>query len=381
MGSVTRIAAVAKKETREVQRDPITLAIALVLPVVMMLLLTYAITLDVREIRLGVLDQDGSPESREYVAAFLRSGYFRLAAVVHDSRELERLLDRGEVRVALVIPGDFSRSLAQGLPARAQTLLDGSFANTAIIALNYVDTITAAYSQRLGARALAARVGGLPRSAEAAVRAEARVRYNPGLRSEPYVIPGLFAVILMAFPPLLTALAVVRERERRSILQIYTSPIRGWEFLGGKLLPYAAIAFLDMLLLLVVGRFWFGVPVQGSLPLLLGLSVLYVLATVGIGLSVSMATRSQVVAILLSLVLTLMPSFLFSGFLFRIASMPVVFQWYTHLFPARHFMEISRGIALKGVGLEALWPSAALLGAYAAVVLTLASLRFRKKVG
>lgn len=380
MGSVTRILAVARKEVREILRDPITLGIAIVLPVVMMLLLTYAITLDVREIRLGVLDQDGSPESREYVAAFLRSGYFRLAAVAHDPGEVERLLDEGRVRVMLVIPGGFARRVAQGLPARVQTLYDGSFANTAIIALNYAEAITATYSRRLEERALARRVGAVPRPPVAAVRAEARVRYNPGLRSEPYVVPGLFAVILMAFPPILTALAVVRERERRSILQIYVSPLRGWEFLGGKLLPYSAIAFLEMVLLLALGRWWFGVPVRGSVPLLLALSILYVLATVGIGLSISMATRSQVVAILLSLVLTLMPSFLFSGFLFRIASMPPLFQWYTHLYPARHFMEIARGIALKGAGLEVLWPSVALLAAYAAAVLALASLRFRKKV-
>ncbi|MBI4269823.1 MAG: ABC transporter permease [Candidatus Rokubacteria bacterium] len=377
MASLRRIVAVVRKEARELLRDPITLTIALVLPVVMMFLFAYAITLDAREIPLGVLDQDGSPESREYVAAFLRSGYFRLARVVRDAREAERLLDAGRARVVLVVPGDFARSLAQGLPARVQVLLDGSFANTAIIAGNYVEAITAAYGRELAERALAVRAGVRPASA---IRAEPRVRYNPALRSEPYVVPGLFAVILMGFPPLLTALAVVRERERRSILQIYTSPIHGWEFLGGKLLPYAALAFLDMLLLVVVGRFWFGVPVQGSLALLLGLAALYVLATVGIGLSVSMATRRQVVAILLSLVLTVMPALLFSGFLFRIESMPVVFQWYTHLYPARHFVEIARGISLKGVGLEVLWPSAALLGAYAAVVLGLACLRFRKKV-
>ncbi|OGL09503.1 MAG: hypothetical protein A3I14_17790 [Candidatus Rokubacteria bacterium RIFCSPLOWO2_02_FULL_73_56] len=377
MASLGRTVAVARKEAREILRDPITLTIALVLPVVMMFLFAHAITLDVREIRLGVLDQDGSPESREYVAAFLRSGYFRLARVVRDGREAERLLEGGRARVVLVVPGDFARTLAQGLPARAQALLDGSFANTAIIAGNYVEAVTAAYDRRLAERALAVRAGVQPAPA---VRVEPRVRYNPDLRSAPYVVPGLFAVILMGFPPLLTALAVVRERERRSILQIYTSPIRGWEFLGGKLLPYAALAFLDMLLLLVVGRFWFGVPVQGSLALLLGLAALYVLATVGIGLSVSMATRSQVVAILLALVLTVMPALLFSGFLFRIESMPVAFQWYTHLYPARHFVEIARGIALRGVGLERLWPSAALLGAYAGAVLGLACLRFRKKV-
>ena len=377
MASLGRTVAVARKEAREILRDPITLTIALVLPVVMMFLFAHAITLDVREITLGVLDRDGSPESRAYVAAFLRSGYFRLARVVRDGREAERLLEGGRARVVLVVPGDFARTLAQGLPARAQALLDGSFANTAIIAGNYVEAITAAYGRELAERALAVRAGVQPAPA---VRVEPRVRYNPDLRSAPYVVPGLFAVILMGFPPLLTALAVVRERERRSILQIYTSPIRGWEFLGGKLLPYAALAFLDMLLLLVVGRFWFGVPVQGSLALLLGLAALYVLATVGIGLSVSMATRSQVVAILLALVLTVMPALLFSGFLFRIESMPVAFQWYTHLYPARHFVEIARGIALRGVGLERLWPSAALLGAYAGAVLGLACLRFRKKV-
>lgn len=377
MASLGRVAAVARKEAREILRDPVTLGIAIVLPVLMMLLFTYAITLDVRDIPLATLDQDGSPESREYVASFLASSYFRLEAVVHDARRLERLLDRGETRVALIVPGDFSRRLRQGLDAHVQTLLDGSFANTAIVALNYVDAVTAAYSARVQEAALATR--GIRR--QPAVRVDARVRYNPDLRSERFVVPGLFAVILMAFPPLLTALAVVRERERASILQIYVAPIRAPEFLGGKLLPYAAIAFLELLLLLVVGRFWFQVPVEGSVPLLLALALIYVVCTVGIGLLVSTWTRSQVVAILLSIVLTLMPSFLFSGFLFPIETMPRLFQWYSHLFPARHYMEIARGITLKGLGLDRLWPAAALLLVYGTAVLTLATLRFRRRVG
>jgi ABC-2 type transport system permease protein len=378
--SLARLRAVARKETREILRDPITLGIALVLPLLMMFLFAYAITLDVRDIRLAVLDEDGSPESREYVAGVLRSGYFRLHTAVQRLREVESLLDRGEVRVVLIIPAGFARSLGQGLSGDIQTLVDGSLANTVIIALNYLDAISEAYSSRLQERTLAARVGSLPQRGPA-IRVESRVRYNPALRSEHYIVPGLFAVILMAFPPLLTALAVVRERERGSILQIYLAPVRIWEFLGGKLLPYAAIAFLDMLLLLGAGLWWFGAPVRGSVGLLLALSLLYILCTVGIGLLISTRTRSQVVALLLSIVLTLMPSLLFSGFLFPIGSMPVLFQWYTHLFPARHFMEISRGIALKGVGLERLWPSAVLLLAYGSVVLTLASLRFRRKVG
>lgn len=379
MASVRRLLAVASKETREILRDPITVGVAIFLPLVMMFLFTYAITLDVREIRMAVLDEDGSAESREYVAGFLNSRYFRLYATVGSFREGERLLDEGAVRVALLIPSGFARDLAQGIPTQVQTILDGSIANTAIMALNYVAAINESYNGRLQSQYMARQHG--IAGTEPAIRADPRVRYNPDLRSEHFIVPGLFAVILMAFPPLLTALAVVRERERGSILQIYISPIRAWEFLGGKLIPYAAIAFLEMLLLLAVGNLWFHAPVRGSLPLLLVLSVLYVLCTVGIGLLISTVTRSQVVAILLSIVLTLMPAFLFSGFIAAIASMPKFFQWYTYLFPARYFMEISRGISLKGVGLERLWPEAVILLIYAAALLVLASLRFHKKIG
>ena len=376
MDSLARLAAVARKEIYEILRDRITLGIAIVLPALMMVLFSYAISLDVREIRLAVLDQDGSPESREYTGSFLASGYFRLVSSAHDARAVGRLLDTGEARVVLVISGDFSWRLRQGIDAEVQTLLDSSFANTAIVALNYVDAVTATYTARVQEGALAAR-GIRPHEA---VHVDARVLYNPELRSERVVIPGLFAVILMAFPPLFTALAVVRERERGSILQIYVAPIRALEVLIGKLLPYALIASLELLVLVAIGRFWFDVPIAGSVPLLLMLAVIYVICTVGIGLLVSTSTRSQVVAILLSIVLTLMPSLLFSGFLFPVEAMPRAFQWYSHMFPARHYMEIARGIALKGLGLDRLWPAAALLVVYATGVLTLATLRFRRRL-
>ena len=370
--------AVAKKEAREIFRDPITLGIAIFLPVVMMFLFAYAITLDVREIRLVVLDQDRSSESREYVASFLQSGYFQLEAYASSSKEVERLLDQGAVRMALIIPPDFSRRLRQGLSSEVQTLLDGTFANTAIVASNYVAAIDGIQNVRLQSDYLAQRLG--PLQMTRAVKAEPRVRYNPELRSVNFIIPGLFAVILMAFPPMLTALAVVRERERGSIKQIFSSPINSREFVGGKMLPYAGIAFLEMGLLLEVGRLWFGVGVRGSTTLLLLLSLLYVVCTVGIGLLVSTLTKSQVVSVLLAVILTLMPSFLFSGFLFPIATMPEFFQYYTYLFPARYFNEIARGIVLKGLGFEYLWLNAVLLLLYAAAVLTFASLRFRKKI-
>ncbi len=372
--------AVAEKEAREILRDPITLGVAILLPLVMMFLFSYAITLDVKQIAMAVVDEDGSPESREYVASFIQSGYFRLQATLQNTKEVEKFLDRGDVRVVLIIPADFSRKLGQGLPADVQTLLDGSFSNTALIVLNYVDVITQTYGFHLQKRALAARVGGLPLLSPA-IRVEPRVRYNPALRSENYVIPGLFAVILMAFPPLLTALAVVRERERGSIQQIYTSPILVWEFYWGKLIPYAIIAFTEMILLLAVAVLWFHVPVRGSVPLLLGLSLLYVLSTLGIGLVVSTWTRSQVVALLLAIVLTFMPAFLFSGFMFAIEGMPQFFRGYTYFFPARYFVEISRGIVLKGVGIVSLWLNVVILLVYALGLFWLASLRFRKKIG
>lgn len=375
----SRIAAVAKKEAREILRDPITLGIAIILPLVMMFLFAHAITLDVKEIPLAVLDFDRSAESREYVNSFLQSGYFRFQAEAQNIEDIDRLLDRGTVRMALVIPPEFSTRIGQGLPAEVQTLVDGSFSNTAIVATNYVVAIDETYNARIQSQYVARRYG--VSKAEPAVKAEPRVRYNPELQSANYIIPGLFAVILMAFPPMLTALAVVREKERGSIQQIFTSPVKSWEFIGGKMLPYAGIAFLEMVLLLGVGVFWFRVPVRGSVWLLLLLSILYVTCTVGIGILVSTITKSQVVAVLLAIVLTLMPAMLFSGFLWPIASMPAFFQYYTYLFPARYFNEIARGITLKGIGLTYLWFNAILLLLYALAVLAFASLGFKKKMG
>lgn len=374
-----RMTAVAKKEVRELLRDPITLGIAIFLPVIMMFLFSYAITLDVREIRLAVLDQDQSAESRDYLFSYLESGYFRLEAYANNPQELERLLDDGAVRMALIIPPDFSRRLRQGLPAEIQTLLDGSFANTAIVASNYVAAIDEIHNTHLQSEYLEKRVGTI--EVARAIKSEPRIRFNPGLKSANFIIPGLFAVILMAFPPMLTALAVVREKERGSMRQILATPIAPWEFICGKTLPYTGIAFLEMLLLLALGYFWFNVTVVGSLLLLLWLSLLYVLCTVGIGLVVSTLTHSQVVAVLLAIVLTLMPSFLFSGFLFPIASMPDPFRYYTYLFPARYFNDIARGIVLKGIGIEHLWIHGAWLLFYALAVLMIATMRFSKRIG
>jgi len=355
------------KETREIRRDPVTIAVAILLPLIMLYLFGSALSLDVEDARLAVYDQDRSAASRALIDAFPRSGYFRLAHEVRAEREIGELLDRGRVRLVLVIPDGFARRLARGEKAEVQTLVDGSFSATAMVVAGYAEAIVQSYA--------------LARTpARAPVVLESRVWFNAPLRSVNYIVPGLFGVILMAFPPLLTALAVVREKEAGSVQQIFVSPIRPYEFIAGKAIPYAAIAFLEMLLILAAGLWWFEVPFLGSLPLFLAATLIYVLCTVGLGLLISSVTRSQLVAMLLALVLTLMPSFLFSGFLFPIYTMPAMMQLYTYLFPARYFIEIARGIAMKDVGLAVLWPQFALLVLYTGVVFAFTTRLFRKKV-
>ncbi len=292
-----------------------------------------------------------------------------------DSRvDAADLLDSGRTRVAVEIPAGFGAALDAGGTARVQTLIDGSYSATALILRNEIEAVTLAFTmEQMRHRTHERAIPGL-------VRAEPRVWYNPGLSSEVFVVSGLFGVILMAFPPLLTVLAVVREKESGSVQQVYVSPLRPWEFVAGKMIAYFAIAVLELATIVGAGLYWFDVPFRGSVPLLVGASLLFALCTVGIGLLVSTITRSQVVAMLVALIITVMPSFLFSGFMFPISSMSTAVQWYTRIFPAQYFVELSRGLFLKGTGWNVLAPELAILAAYTAVVFGAAAIRFRKKL-
>ncbi|MFQ5885990.1 MAG: ABC transporter permease [Anaerolineae bacterium] len=375
----SRIIPVLRKEAREILRDPYTLGIALFLPLVMLFLFGYAMNMDVRNITTAVYDQDLSQESRDYVAAFVNSGYFKLVTYADSYHQVERLLDSDTVEVALVIPSGFSSDLTAGRQAQVQTLLDGSYPPGAKAAINYATAINEVYSGQVLSRYLT-KMRGQPLDGVLAVELEPRVRYNPTLKSINYIVPGLFAVILMAFPPLLSALAVVREKESGSIQNIFVAPVKPYEFIAGKMIPYGVIAYIEMLMVLLVGAFWFRVPFKGSMPFLLLASLVYVFCTVGIGLLVSTVTRSQLAAMLLAIVLTMMPSFLFSGFIYPVSTLPYILQLYTYLFPARYFIEISRDILLKGQGLEYLWPNTLILFGYTFLIVVIASLRFRKKL-
>lgn len=370
--------ALIKKEFKEIVRDPVTLSTAIFLPLVMLFLFGYAISLDVEDIPMAVYDQDRSQESERLIEAFTSSGYFILKYHLSADKEVDDVLDRGKATMALVIPPDFSKDVNNFRKTSVQILLDGSFSATAMIVSSYATAIVNSYSMELLDRYLDKK--GI--TVEHPVGVVPRVWYNPPMKSVNYIVPGLFAVLLMAFPPMLTALAVVREKERGTIEQVYVSPITPSTFILGKIVPYGMIAFGEMLLILITGTLWFQIPLKGSLVLLMGTSIIYVLITVGIGLFVSTITRTQLAAMLLSLILilTLMPSFLFSGFLFPIVTMPYMMQLYTYFFPARYFNDISRDLFLKGVGLEYLWGNILLLVVYASVLFILASLRFRKKV-
>ncbi|MEQ9640539.1 MAG: ABC transporter permease [Alphaproteobacteria bacterium] len=361
---MSRTVAVMKKESMEILRDPVTLAVALLMPLVMLFLFGYAISLDVDDVRLGVLDFDRSTASRALADRFVESGYFRRAATFDTAHDVESGLQRGAIKLALVIPPGFQTDLASGRIAPVQVLVDGTYSATANLVANHAQTV----------------VSGFRDSPVSPMPVEVRVWYNPSLRSVAYVVPGLFGVILMAFPPLLTALAITREKETGSIQQIFASPITPSEFLAGKLVPYGVVAFIQIVIVIVVGFVWFDVPMRGNLAILLAAGMIYVFCTVGIGLLVSTVTRSQLVAMLLALIVTLMPSFLFSGFLFPIFTMPYALQLYTRIFPARYFVDLSRGVVLKGAGLPELWPTVLLLFAYTLAVFVLAAWRFRKKV-
>jgi ABC-2 type transport system permease protein len=360
-----RILAFARKETLEIVRDPITVWIAIFMPLVILFLFGYALSFEVENAPLFVVDHDKSAASRALTAQFLNTPYFRLAGAPDDERIAEHALMMGQARAVLSIPPGFGDHLSRAAAAPVEFLVDGTYASTAAIVSAYGRAIMYAFPSG---------------TLQLPVQPEVRVWYNPQLRSRDFIVPGLFAVILMAFPPMLTALAVAREKELGTITQIYASPLTKPEFIVGKLLPYTVIASLQLAILLAAGFLWFRVPMHGSLLLLMALGLLYVLCTVSIGLLVSTLVRTQVAAMLVTLVLTLMPAFLFSGFIYPISTMPPFFQGYSVRIPTMYFVNISRGIVMRGAGLAELWVNVVVLAVYTAVVLTLATFLLKKRI-
>jgi ABC-2 type transport system permease protein len=375
----SRIWSILRKEFIEIWRDPRSLAFVLGMPVLMLLLYGYGISSDVKRVPLAVYDRDGTPAARELVRRFTSADYFVAVTAVQSLQALRDAIDRGLARVGLVIPEDFSRNLGANRPAPIQFVVDGSDSNTASIAIGNISAI--ARSLELAPRDLRPQVFILS-SAERIEPIELRtlVWYNPELKSSNFLIPGLTAVILMMLAATVTSLTVAREWERGTMEGLIASPLHAHELMVGKILPYVAIGLVDVILILLLGRFWFEVPLRGSLLLLLGSATLFLLGGLGIGLFISAATKSQQVSFQLSLLVTMLPALLLSGFFFPIENMPPVLQAVTYLVPARYFMVVIRGIFLKGVGLAVLWKELVFLAIFAALMLLASAAKFQKRI-
>ncbi len=359
--------AVARKEAYQIRRDPRSLALAFLFPVVLMVLFGAALSLDVDRVPLALLDRDGTAQSRDLAAAFTGSRYFSLAAVVEDEAHLDRAIDRRDALLGLVIPPGFGREvLSRGRPA-VQVAADGSDSMTAQFALGYARAV----AQRYSAEAMPAPP--IPR-----VTAEARAWYNASLKSRVFTVSGLLALVMIIIGSMLTALCVAREWERGTMEQLLATPVKREEILLGKVLTYLAIGVFDLLAGILLAVWVFGVPMRGSPLLLTALSSLFLAGALGQGILISSVSRNQLLANQLAFLTTFLPAFLLSGFFAPISNMPAVLQAITYLLPARYSMEICRGIMLKGVGMGALWPQALFLLLYTALMLFLARASFRR---
>jgi ABC-2 type transport system permease protein len=365
--------AVGRKEFRQISRDRRTLLILLFIPAFFLLLYGYALNWDIRHVSLGVDDRDRSAASRALIAAFERSGYFDLVALVDNDDELTRLMDGNAVRAVLVIPAGMGRDLANGRTAPLQVLLNGDNANTAATVMGYAQALIQAESARLTSRA----AGG--RADVPLIQVEPRIWYNPQLRSTLFLVPGLIAYIAMITAVVSTALSIVREKERGTIEQVRMAPLGTFSFVVGKTIPYFLISLASGVGVVLAAMLLFDLPVRGSWVLLLSALSLFLIGALGLGLLISSIAESQQVAFQMALLASFLPTLMLSGFIFPIASMPAPLQAITYLVPARYFLIALRGVLLKGVEAVVVWRELAALAVYATVVLTLAAMRLRRQ--
>ncbi|MEM5788213.1 MAG: ABC transporter permease [Syntrophobacteraceae bacterium] len=371
-----RIWQMVMKEFAQALRDRRMRFLIVVAPLIQLVIFGYVVTTDVVNVRTALYDQDRSQSSREFARRLESSGYFSIVHTVESPDALGELLDRGEVSCAVQINPGFEKKLYSGSAAPVQVIADGTDSNTAMISMNYVSMIAAGFGRDI------AEQSGVAGSADPrASRMDARIRnwYNPELRSRNFNVPGVIASIVMIIGLMLTAMSVVREREMGTIEQLMVTPIRPFELILGKTIPFAAIGFFDMMLVTVVGAFWFNVPIKGSLPLLFLCTGIYLLSVLGTGLYISTISRTQQQSMMAAM-LFYIPALLLSGFVFPIANMPAIFQYLTYINPLRYFLVIIRGIFLKGNGIEVVWPQMAALLVLGVAILALSTARFSKRL-
>jgi ABC-2 type transport system permease protein len=375
--NVRRVTAVARKEFLHVLRDPRSLGMAIAIPMLMLWLFGYALTLDVDHVPIIVWDQNNTPASRELVSRFAGSPYFSLRRYVDNPRDVDRAIDSNEAMMALVIPYDFARQLNAGQSAPVQLIVAGSDSNTASLAIGYADVIADIFSLDWTTKQMQLRGGS---QVQVPLDVRTRVWFNAELESKNYIVPGLIAVIMMVISAMLTSLTFAREWERGTMEQLISTPVRGTELILGKLIPYFILGLLDMTLAVLLGQFVFQVPLRGNVALLFGIASIFLVGVLMMGIVISIVTKAQLLASQLAMTATFLPSFLLSGFIFAIANMPRAIRFVTYFVPARYFIGILKGIYLKGVGMEILAADTLLLVFFAAGMVLVASWKFKKKL-
>jgi ABC-2 type transport system permease protein len=371
-----RLVSIIRKEFIQILRDPRTLAIILIIPIMQLFLLGYAATSDVRNVPLAVLDQNRTQASRELLDAFRAADYFKIAYSVESEAELRTLIEAGEARAAIIIPPDYDQRLLDK-NAQVAIVLDGSDSTVGTTALSAARLIGQSYATQVMSEEL--NRSGLSISLDPPVEVRTQVWYNPDLVSAYFMIPGVIGMILFAITSILTATAIVRERERGTIEQLIVTPIRPWELVIGKILPYVILAFLDTLEVLAIGHWWFKVPIQGNFGLILATSGLMLLSGLGIGLFASTIANTQQEAMLTTW-MTLLPSLFLSGFFFPLEAMPQFLQWVSYAIPLRYYLIIIRSLLLKGVGVAAIQGQIVALVIFGIAIMGAAALRFRKRL-
>jgi ABC-2 type transport system permease protein len=375
--SLSRLLALIRKEFLQIRRDPRTLVLVLVIPIMQMFLMGYSATNDIRNVPLAVLDNDRSQQSRTLLSAYRAADYFRVTAEANSEQELRTMIDDGQVRAGVIIPQGYGKQIAGGGSAQILFILDGSDPTVASTALSAAQLIGQSYSTTILSQRLERR--GAAQALLPPLQVLTQVWYNPDLISAWFMIPGVIGVILQALTSILTATAIVRERERGTIEQLIVTPIRPLELIIGKILPYVLLSFFNAFEVIALGHWWFGVPVRGDLMLIALMSGLFLLSSLGIGILASTIANTQQEAMLI-VWMTLLPSIFLSGFFFPLEAMPPVLQVFSYLTPLRYYLVIIRSLMLKGVGVSAFPSEIAALCVYGVVIMTLAALRFRKRL-
>ena len=366
---------IVRKEFRQIKRDKRILSILLFIPALMLLMFGYALNFDVKHTSMAVYDEDRSSTSREFVEQFFISEYFTKVQTLESKAEINNLLDAEQARVVLVIPSSFTKDIQRGRAASVQVIVDGANSNAASTVLGYINAIIQQYSVKVMTESFV-RMG--QQNITMPIDFEPRVWYNPELESAKFLVPGLIAFILMVTAVVSTAMAIVRERELGTMEQLMVSPIKPIELILGKTIPYTLISLFATVTVLFLGYILFDVSIKGSIFLLSLVTFIFFIGSLGMGLLISTMVETQQLAFMIAAIVSMLPPFILSGFVFPIRNMPIIIQGITYLLPARYFLVVLRAIILKGAGLSAFWDQALILAIYAFFMISISSLRMRK---